>query len=247
MSSTSTVEQNEQSPLVPRVTLRLLNITAQEEKHLRLAIYIKVILFFFILIYMGWAYSNIRILDADLLVIGAKEKVIDILPDAKAKMKERLTQMAPEVTNQVGDGILQNVPKLEQNIEELAKKTLVSYVDPLEKEMAAWMMDFLKETKAVSEEMFPGMPSYQKIKLMRSYILEDLVESLTVVSYEIGDAVKEQGFIEKLKHLVRGKNLTEKEKLQRDIIALWYVLVERKLADMDLNQMAPITWFPEPR
>lgn len=245
MTSESTAKVKEKSVMVSRLEQKLKTITAQEEKHLRLAIYVKVILLAFIAIYLGWAYSNIRILDADLLVVSAKEKIIETLPDAKAKMKERLILMAPNIINQVGDGILENIPKLEQNIEDAAKKTLISYADPLEKEVTAWMSELLKETKSVTDEMFPGMSSFHKITLMRKYVLEDLSDSLKAVSYEIGDSIREQGFIDRLRRLVKGRNLTEKEKLQRDILALWYVLVERKIDRLDLNQFQPITWFPE--
>ncbi|MEW6262766.1 MAG: hypothetical protein AB1641_06780 [Thermodesulfobacteriota bacterium] len=224
---------------------QILKLIGQEEKHLRLTIYVKVILLAFVIIYLGWAYSNVSILDADLLVLSAKEKIVDILPQAKDKMKERLAQMAPGIINQVGDGILESIPKLSQSLEDQIKKTLLSYADPVEKDISGWLSEFVTETRAITEEMFPGRSSYEQITLMRTYILEDLSEALKGVSYEIGDSVRDVGFTEQLRHLVRGKNLSAQEKLHRDIIALWYVIVERKISDLDFVSVPIISPPPE--
>ena len=46
-------------------------------------------------------------------------------------------------------------------------------------------------------------------------------------SYEIGDSIKGHSLIGQMKRLVAGKNLSEKEKLQRDVMAMWYLLIDK--------------------
>ena len=52
------------------------------------------------------------------------------------------------------------------------------------------------------------------------------------MSSEVGTQIGGHSLIPNLKRLLYSKNLTEKEALQRDVIALTYLLVEMNLDDM---------------
>ncbi len=212
-------------------------MAARDEKHLRWALGIKVVLLAFVIIYLGWAYSNFRLLDADLFVVSAQQKFYEALPEAKAHMVDHLKRIAPSVIDQTGDEILKNIPRLEKQIETAAQKILLGLSGPLEKDFAAWLSDFIHETRGVLDDMFPGMSSYEKITRLRQYVLDDFQNVLEEIGYEIGDSLAGHSFTHQMKRLAFGKNLTEKEKLQRDILAIWYVLVRNKLSEMDLREL----------
>jgi hypothetical protein len=76
------------------------------------------------------------------------------------------------------------------------------------------------------------MSSYDKITTMRRFVLDDTQAALDGMSYEIGGAVKSHPFTTQLQRLAQGKDLTPKEKLQREVLALWYVLVQKKIDDL---------------
>ena len=208
-----------------------------DEKHLRWALGIKLILLVFVIIYMGWAYANFRILDAELLVVSGQQKFFEALPELKSEMVDRLGRMAPTVIDQAGDEMLNSVPKLQRQLEITAKRTLLSYANPLEKDLIKWLNQYIQETKTSIDEMPPGLSSYEKLSRFRDYILEDLKVGLEVMGYQIGDSVREHSIVPHLKHFIMGKDLTEKEKLQRDLLAIWYLIIQNQLRNIDLSEM----------
>lgn len=215
-------------------------MTGRDEKHLRWALGTKVVLLAFVAIYMGWAYSNFRLVDADLFVITAQQKFYEALPEAKARMAEQLKRLAPTVVNQAGEEVIKTIPRLEKEIETAAQRALLEWTDPLQKDFTAWLSSFIHETRAVLDDMFPGISSFDKITRLRQYVLEDFHEVLKGIGDEIGDSLGGHSFSQQLRRLALGKNLTEKEKLQRDILALWSVLIRNKLAEIDLKGLSTL-------
>ena len=106
----------------------------------------------------------------------------------------------------------------------------------MEKDFSAWISTLTYETKKVIDEMFPGVPSsYEKITRLRKFVLGDLQDEIEHMSYLIGDSIKGHSLIVRMRHLVAGKDLTEKEKLQRDVMAMWYLVIEDYLSDVGLR------------
>lgn len=212
-------------------------VISHDEKHLRWALGIKLILLVFIAIYMGWAYANFRILDADLVVVSGQQKFYEALPELKSEMVNRLSKMAPSVIDQAGDEMLKAIPKLERQLEITAKRTLLGYANLYEKDLIKWLNQYIQETSTSIDEMFPGLPSYEKLTRFRDYILEDLKVGLEVVGYQIGDSLREHSLVPQLKHFMMGEDLTEKEKLQRDLLGIWYLIIQNQLGNIDLREM----------
>jgi hypothetical protein len=106
----------------------------------------------------------------------------------------------------------------------------------LEKDFSAWISSFTHETKKVTDEMFPGVSSsYEKITRLRKFVLEDFQDGIQEMSYQIGDSIKGHSLIGQMRRLVPGKGLIEKEKLQRDVMAMWYLVIENYMSDVDLR------------
>ena len=108
---------------------------------------------------------------------------------------------------------------------------------PLEKDFTAWLTGFIHETKGLLDDMLPDMSSYDRITLLRRYVIEDFSKVLAGIGDEIGDSLGGHSFNQQLRRLVAGKNLTEKERLQRDILAIWSVLIRNKLSEMDIKEL----------
>ena len=221
-----------------KVKSQVQEMAAQDEKHLRWALGIKIVLLVFVAIYMGWAYVNFRTVDAELLVISGQQKFYEALPDLKSQMINRLNALAPSLINQTSDALIKGVPKFERQLETTAKRTLLKYSDVLQKDFAAWLSTYIHESKSVVDEMFPDtdISSFEKLTRFRKYIIDDFRDGVEVVSYQIGDSLREQTLVPQMKKLLEGKGLTEKEKLQRDILAISYLLIERSVSDLDLKK-----------
>lgn len=207
-------------------------ISEYDEKHLRRTVGVKLVVVAVVALYLGWAYVNVRSIDADLVVFSAVERVNEAIPTAKQRAVEHLTEIAPAVVDQAAEQALKNLPDMEKTLEENAKAALIALADSQQKDLLAWISEFIAGSKAVVDENFPGASSYEKISAMRKYVLEDVQESLKGVSYQIGEDMRDNSIAPDLQRLLTGKNLSEKEKLQRDIIALAYLLVQQNLDDL---------------
>jgi hypothetical protein len=215
-------------------------MAGRDEKHLRWALGVKVVLLAFVAIYLGWAYSNFRLVDADLFVITAQQKFYDALPEAKARMAQQLKRIAPAVVDQAGEEMIKTIPRMEKQIETSAQRALLEWTDPLQKDITTWLSSFIQETKAALDDTFPAMSSFDKITRLRQYVMEDFRDVLKGIGDEIGDALGGHSFGQRLRRLVAGKNLTEKEKLERDILAIWSVLIRNKVAEIDLKGLSTL-------
>lgn len=219
------------------VKTQALEMATRDEKHLRWALGMKLVLLAFVAVYLGWAYVSFRVMDANFLVVVGQQKFYEALPTLKSQTAQRLANMAPSLMNQTGEAILDAVPKLRKNLETNIKKILLEKGRPLERDFSAWLSTFTYETKKVVDDMFPdGSSSYEKITRLRKFVLENFQDGIEVRSYEIGNSIKGHSLIGQMKRFAAGKNLTEKEKLQRDVMALWYLLIEKYLSGLSLKE-----------
>ena len=217
------------------VKTQALEMATRDEKHLRWALGTKLVLLAFVAIYLGWAYVSFRVLDADLLVFVGQQKFYEALPTLKSQGAKHLASMAPSLMNQAGEAILDGIPKVEKTLETNIKKILLERCGAWEKDFSAWLSAFTYETKNVIDEMFPdGSSSYEKITRLRKFVLEDFRDGIEVMSYEIGNSIKGHSLIGQMRRFVAGENLTEKEKLQRDVMAMWYLVIEKYLSSLGL-------------
>ena len=191
----------------------------QDEKHLRWALGIKVVLLAFILVYMGWSYRNLKTVDADFFVSAGQQKFHESLPELQASMVDWLTKVAPSVVNQAGDDVLRNVPKFEKQLETIGERTIIKISGSLEKEITDWLSTLIHDTRGEMEEMFPGMSSYEKLARYRNYVLDDFRGGIEVI-------------ISQMHRFLAKEKLAQKEKLQRDIIAIWYLVLQNQIADL---------------
>jgi len=200
-----------------------LEMTVQDEKRLRWALGIKVVLLAFITLYMGWAYANLRTVSADLLVIKGQQQFYESLPSLKTAMVDRLKKVAPDLVDQTGDEVVKRIPQLEKQLETAVRNTLLEMSGPLEKDLTDWLSTLIRETKGMMDEMYPGLSSYEKITRYRKTLLGDFREGI-------------ERIILHSKYFLARKDLTEKEKLQRDIIAVWYLMLQNHIADQNVTK-----------
>lgn len=193
-------------------------MAGQAEKRLRWALGIKVVLLAFIFIYMGWIYASLRTVDADFLVIAGQQRFHESLPSVKAAMVDWLTKMAPSFVNQAGNEVLRGVPKMEAQFETLGKNTILKVSGTLEKNLTAWLSSLIHDTKGEMGKLFPGMSSYEQLTRYRSHILHDFQDGIEVIIFQMHRFMAKEGLI-------------NKEKLQRDIIAIWYLVLQNQIAE----------------
>jgi len=209
-------------------------IIANDEKQLIWAVGIKLVLFAFVLFYLGWIYTNFLRIDADLVVLAGSEKAKETLPIVKDRLVKHLNKIAPEIVDQSSEEVLNNLPVMGQEMESLLRKTISGQMDILEKDFSMWLASYIHTSKKQTDEMFPNISSsYEKMTLLRKYLIDDLHVGFDQMNTQVSDTLKDHQFTSKLNRLAFGHNLTEKEKLQRELLAIWYVLINRQVDKLE--------------
>ena len=233
MTSNNSSEQFTQN--VSELWLRVKTLTQQDEKNARAVLIVKVCLLVFITGYLSWIYTCIKPIDAKMIVTTVKEQIHASLPDAKIKVRQQLTSIAPSVVDEVGDETLRQLPTLARNAENLISIAMIDYTRGFEEEMSLWFKEAIREQQETIKITFPDMSSQEQLNALRDYVIDDTREALKTMNLEIGNNMKRHPFTKQLQYLAQNENLTAKEQLQREVIGLWYILVQRGLQDYGLQ------------
>ena len=233
MNDSSEIRQIQEG--MDRVRKLAQEMAATDEKHLRWALGIKIILIAFVAIYLGWAYTSFEPIDAEFIVSTAHMKFMDEIPTAKKQVVRQLVGRAPALVNRFADEILKSIPNVGKEAQDLARTSITTFLDPLEKDVSSWMAQFIYDAKKRMDAMFPGVSTYEQITRMRRFMLEDFEAGIKEMGTDIGESVREHEFIYHLKRYASGKNLTPREQLQREIMAIWYVLMKKKIKEEGLE------------
>lgn len=233
MTSNNSSEQFTQN--VSELWLRVKTLTRQDEKNARAVLIVKVCLLVFITGYLSWIYTCIKPIDAKMIVTTVKEQIHASLPDAKIKVRQQLTSIAPSVVDEVGDETLRQLPTLARNAENLISIAMIDYTRGFEEEMSLWFKEAIREQQETIKITFPDMSSQEQLNALRDYVIDDTREALKTMNLEIGNNMKRHPFTKQLQYLAQNENLTAKEQLQREVIGLWYILVQRGLQDYGLQ------------
>ena len=116
----------------------------------------------FVLGYLTWIYTNLRTIDANLVVFSAVERVNEAIPGVQEKMVAQLRAMAPGVIDQAGKEIVNRLPEVRKNIQENVTVLLQDYSDTIETDVKAWTAEFVIESKKTIDELEPDGSSYEK-------------------------------------------------------------------------------------
>ncbi|MFH1349526.1 MAG: hypothetical protein ABII26_01190 [Pseudomonadota bacterium] len=205
-----------------RCRSRAKEMAQHQEKRLHWVLGIKMVILAFIVIYMAWVYISLRKVDAEFFVKTGQEKFLEALPALKTAMVARLREMAPSVTSKVGDEILNGLPQVEKNLQTMVRNALLDVSELIARDLSDWLSSFIHATKADMDRMYPDSSSYEKLTRYRKHLLRNFIDGMEVIVFQLNRFLEEGG-------------LTEKEKIQRDIIAIWYLLLQNQILDLDMK------------
>jgi len=211
-----------------RLKDRMQTMTRQEERRLRWTLGIKCFILLFITVYMGWVYMSLRHVDADFFVNAGRHKFYAALPELKAAMKARLTQMAPDVVNQAGHQFLRSIPRMEDRLQASGKEAMVKLSEAVERDLGAWISNILQRSKLEMDEMFPGMSSYEKLTRYRQYLLKNFSGGIELI-------------IQRLHHFLGRKDLTIREELEQDILGIWYLILQEQVSNLKIADLKALS------
>ena len=225
-------KQNNQSELINNLTgLRqeVGKIVDKDKKSLRLWFVVRCCLLVFFILYIGFAYSQFRQIDAESLVDVASVKLVDSLPELQKQAGQHLETIAPELVDGVSDELLRGLPELTHKVSGGIKDIIGQYNDDIELKVSTWLQDYVRQQKEQIVDMSPGLSSYDTMVALRDHAIEEATGTILMFSSEISINIKGHPLLGQLQHLLEGQNLTRREELERDILALWYLLAQRSI------------------
>lgn len=215
-----------------RLQGEITDLISSDEKRLKRGVIIKGIIAVIIAGYLGVLAAYSKDIDPEAIMYSVRGTLESSIPDVKKRMVSHLSAQAPMVIDQAGRQLLDNMPGFEQSAESAAKMALANLGDPLERDLTLWLTQYIKDSKAFIDDAYLGRSSYEKITELRRVVFGEARVAIEGASYTIGENLKDHQFTKDLHRLVYAKDLNKKEILQRDILAIWYVLVQKKMDEL---------------
>ena len=190
---------------------------------------VRIFLILFVVGYMTWIFSAVSRLDAQELTRIAAVSIEEKLPQFRADLRDFAIERAPELTDQARDMLLQIPGHLREAVEgPLIEKTddlIVRFETDLNGAISTVIDDQIELIRA---EFPDGTPEEQldAIILGISDNFSETTREALDGMYE--DYVQElQNLNARLNHLLRSPDLTESEKIDKQLIEAWMILVHR--------------------
>jgi len=195
---------------------------------LKVAIGIQAFLILFVAGYMTWMFGSLKKLDAATLTNVAAVEVEGRLPELRASVRDYALEMAPELTDGARDLLLDVPARLRANLEEQVVAQTDMLVYDFERELDALLTEML--TSQI-EQMQAAAPNASPEEQLDSLVVdvsglfrETMKEAIDEVYIDYADEIAKLN--DHLEYLRAGRGLTEAEKIDKQLIETWLVLVE---------------------
>lgn len=187
------------------------------------------VLIAFVLGYMTWIYRSVAKLDAEFAVGWASDQFQNELPAMKDRLGDFLKEQAPIVMKE-GQARLRQAPRVLRNwVEEwVVSQSAVAFAH-FESELDQQLKESLEKQITVIHRVHADGTNIQKIEALMKVFRTTYRERLqTAVDYMYADyALEAQRLREYFSRLQKERQLTETEKLHKELIESWVVLVSK--------------------
>ncbi len=217
------------------------------EKSLLTAIYVKVAILVFIIIYMGWVYGHVKAMDAEAVISTAKEQFKAQLPTISMDIARQLKAQAPQTMDQFEKRVMEIIPEIRKNLQNRVLEETGKIADEMEKDIDKIFTEYTEKYAAQIKEKNPDKSEYEQAKMLCDMIRADYKK---VAEEAANNLIKEYSqdlgkLHNELVRLRNGKNLSKKEQLQRKLISVWVKLMKIQSKRMNESMSQPPT-NPEP-
>lgn len=202
---------------------------AREKKSTQISYVVSAILVVVVILYTSWLGSRIKlILDPEGLALTASGLVIEATPDVGQELEATLVDGAPEIARYVSQSIVDAIPTFRLYLEE----QLGPVVDKTAEEMAAAAVTKLSE-KVAEQDVMEGQETAElanalldEFKLGLDYALDEPDEKGETPRERITASLESLEKIDReLKLIARGRNLSDHQARERDLLMAWLQLI----------------------
>ena len=197
--------------------------------HARIGVGLRALVVLLVIGYMSWLSAAIGHLDAPTLTRFAATHIEERLPELRAELRDYAIAQAPDVIGRARDLLLQFPAHVRDSVE----RPLLARTDELiaraETDIDAAITDVLdRQMELLRAEMSDASPEEQ----LDAFILgvSDLFRDTMISALDelyVGYADEIRRLNAHLDHLLRDDHLTEDERIDKQLIQVWMVLVHQ--------------------
>jgi hypothetical protein len=187
------------------------------------------LLIVFVISYMTWLSGAVSSMDAESLTRMVAVEIEEEIPHVRAAVRDHALQLAPQLTDQAQELFLEIPTRLRENIENQLLTESDKLMAHFEAELNAGLTAIIDERIEVVQAAYPDLPADQQLDnvvmgvsgLFRDAVIEAVDELY----------IEHAGTIEKLNahlvHLQRSEELTESERIDKELLETWMLLVHK--------------------
>ena len=218
----------------PENTLDLLSTELAKEdegaiSRARRGIVIRVALTVFIAAYMSWILGAVSKLDATELTRIASVEFEERLPDFRIEIRNYAIDQAPEIMDRAQDFLLMLPVRLREGIEHQLMEEGSLVVASVESDVDDALTIVIEDQLRALRDADPGANHEQSLDALILGISDTFRQTMVAALDEIYENYAEEvGRLERhLRHLQNDTELTEQEKIDKQLIEAWMVLVHK--------------------
>ncbi len=202
------------------------DLTSAQKKEIR-GIAVLACLIVFVLTYMTWLYTQLAKLDASVLtrIVGAK--VEESLPEMQLRLRDELVRMTPDIVREAETFVLESPARfraeLEVRIVEEARRLTAKVEAELDKYLTENLQHTIALLKQANASATPESAFDELLAEVRAEYKTKIKTLLDGMYFDYRSAMdRVHSYLVRLEN---SPNLTEPEKLDKQIIECWVVLV----------------------
>lgn len=232
----SDVNENSTQEVCAAVDRRVRESLESEVSNLKLGIKIRAAIIIVVVLYMSWAIHRISLIDAEFVVSTVQLNVQNGREAFVQEASDELKRSAPTTVRGLRKDLIESVPSLRVD----AERAIMTSVDALAKEMEGALTkdvgQLIEDYKTQVEATNPNLTDAEKLKRVVLMLRHEFRSEVSkIANSRANEFAADLNKINKwLTRLRDGKNLTPKEKYQRDLLATWHKLAQMKIKNGEI-------------
>jgi hypothetical protein len=210
---------------------------ANREARLSSGMKIRAVVLVVVVLYFGFLYYLVAGFTADHAVMMMRGQLDAELPQIKQETVQNMKASAPQVVESYTQDLIQSVPSMRARLEGELLSATGALVNDLQAGLNEVFTQTLAESKTELDKMGPDMSTSEKLnrlsKEMRVHFHQESRAVVDELSADFSSTVRD--LIKQVKHLQTSKNLTAKEKHQKEMLRVWSKLMQIKMKDVNTS------------
>ncbi len=187
------------------------------------------LLIVFVMGYMSWISGALNSMDAESLTRMVAVQIEDEIPRVRATLRDRALELAPQLTDHAQDLFLQIPTRLRETIESQLLAESDKIIAKFEDELNAGLSAIIDERIEAVQAAYPDLPPEEQLDNVVSGVSglfrDTVIEALDELYIDYAGTI--QKLNAHLLHLQRSDELTETERIDKELLETWMILVAK--------------------